>query len=305
MKKLLILAPLAVLLLTGASRTPMYNSYLQTSLDGNGKDITNVNRVTATTFTSPGAGVGSEKFGTNSAAAGSGAAAFGTNASAAGQEAVSFGKNTTAGGAGGIAIGGDATATQPGSIVLGHSGISLANGAMAIGPAATVGTGSDYGVAIGDDARVDDAHANSVAIGHESITDDENQIMLGTAIHTVKIPGSLTVDGNIVGNVKTYVARLTQASTAAPVATVLVNTLGDTVAWARSDVGRYTATLASVFTANKTTVNVKCATTAEGPSRADFQHTSTSVISVTTGDGGAYADDVLASGSWIEILVYP
>jgi hypothetical protein len=49
-----------------------------------------------------------------------------------------------------------------------------------------------------------------------------------------------------------YTALLTQSGTDAPVATVLENTLGGTVVWARSGVGTYSATLADAFTENKT-----------------------------------------------------
>lgn len=51
---------------------------------------------------------------------------------------------------------------------------------------------------------------------------------------------------------KMYTALLSQSGTDAPVATVLMNTLGGTVVWARTGVGVYTATLAGAFTENKT-----------------------------------------------------
>lgn len=54
------------------------------------------------------------------------------------------------------------------------------------------------------------------------------------------------------GGVKEYVALLTQTGTNAPVATVIKNTLGGTVVWTYDNVGRYTGTLASAFTENKT-----------------------------------------------------
>lgn len=53
---------------------------------------------------------------------------------------------------------------------------------------------------------------------------------------------------------KVYVAIINQAGTAAPVATVLENTLGGTVVWSRATIGTYTATLSGAFTASKTTV---------------------------------------------------
>ncbi len=57
-----------------------------------------------------------------------------------------------------------------------------------------------------------------------------------------------------------YTALITQTGTAAPVATVLQNTTGGTIAWTRPTnpgAGRYVATISGAnFTANKTTVIV-------------------------------------------------
>ena len=55
---------------------------------------------------------------------------------------------------------------------------------------------------------------------------------------------------------KVYIALLTQTGTDAPVATVLKNTLGGVPVWSYSNVGVYTGTLASAFTANKTITNI-------------------------------------------------
>ena len=52
-----------------------------------------------------------------------------------------------------------------------------------------------------------------------------------------------------------YTALLTQTGTNAPVATVLQNTTGGTIAWSYSNVGIYVATISSAtYTANKTAV---------------------------------------------------
>lgn len=51
----------------------------------------------------------------------------------------------------------------------------------------------------------------------------------------------------LLGNYKSYVATLKQSATNAPDATVLENTLGGTVVWARVGLGRYTATLTGGF----------------------------------------------------------
>jgi hypothetical protein len=55
---------------------------------------------------------------------------------------------------------------------------------------------------------------------------------------------------------KIYTALLTQSGTDAPVATVLENTLGGEVVWARGGVGNYTGTLVGAFTLNKTVSNI-------------------------------------------------
>ena len=54
-----------------------------------------------------------------------------------------------------------------------------------------------------------------------------------------------------------YTALITQAGTAAPVATVLQNTTGGTIVWTRNSTGRYVATISGAsYTANKTAVLV-------------------------------------------------
>jgi hypothetical protein len=53
---------------------------------------------------------------------------------------------------------------------------------------------------------------------------------------------------------KVYVALLGQTGTSAPSATIIQNTLSGTPVWSRESTGIYVLTLASEFTANKTTV---------------------------------------------------
>lgn len=72
---------------------------------------------------------------------------------------------------------------------------------------------------------------------------------------------------------KQYVALLTQTGTAAPVATVLSNTLGGTVVWARTSTGLYTATLSGAFASGKTLMFT-------GTSDAQFNAASGSLFSV-------------------------
>lgn len=118
---------------------------------------------------------------------------------------------------------------------------------------------------------------------------------------------SLVTSSAPAGNVavKVYRALLTQATTAAPSATVLENSLGDTVVWARSSTGTYTATLVGAFTSAKTFL----ITTGEAGTIAALKNvlitrTSADVVTVTTGSGGTLEDSVL-SNSPVQILVYP
>jgi hypothetical protein len=111
--------------------------------------------------------------------------------------------------------------------------------------------------------------------------------------------------------VKRYTALLTQTSTAAPVATVLQNTLSGTPAWARASQGTYTITLASAFTSNKTVVMFGTTLL----TNSDFTvvrsvKTSTSVITIYTLDVSVLLQasnltDELLNNTEIKIEVYP
>lgn len=109
------------------------------------------------------------------------------------------------------------------------------------------------------------------------------------------------------GSVKVYRALLTQAGVAAPVATVLENSLGGTPVWSYSGAGQYTMTLAGAFPSGKTFLNIR-ATGDPGATTdlAGVTRISDNAIFVGTGDPATatYNDNVL-DGTSIEILVYP
>ena len=95
-----------------------------------------------------------------------------------------------------------------------------------------------------------------------------------------------------------YTALLTQAGTAAPVATILQNTTGGTFTWTRQSAGNYTVTASSaLFTANKTIVFVNA-----GHGEQSFflywERTSTTTITLNT-----TGDSELQEGSF-EIRIY-
>jgi hypothetical protein len=106
-------------------------------------------------------------------------------------------------------------------------------------------------------------------------------------------------------SVKVYRALVTQSSTTAPTATVLENSLGGTLVWARSVAGTYTATLAGTFTSAKTFIMQPGETgTIAAIKNVLAVRTSADVVTVTTGSGGTLEDGVLSSYP-ISILVYP
>lgn len=99
-----------------------------------------------------------------------------------------------------------------------------------------------------------------------------------------------------------YEATLTQTSTAAPVATVLFNSIPTTMTWARSNTGIYTVTAgAAAFTANKTQVFLGGVAVDANVYSAI---TSTTVITVTTKNGGSAEDEVLSQTA-IRIVIFP
>ena len=109
--------------------------------------------------------------------------------------------------------------------------------------------------------------------------------------------------GNVA--VKSYRALVTQSSGTAPTATVLENSLGGAVVWARSSTGTYTATLTGAFTSAKTFIMQPGETgTIAAIKNVLAVRTSADVVTVTTGAGGTLEDSVLSSFP-IEILVYP
>ncbi|HRN79970.1 MAG TPA: hypothetical protein PKY29_04425 [Ferruginibacter sp.] len=90
-----------------------------------------------------------------------------------------------------------------------------------------------------------------------------------------------------------YVAHLQQEGTDAPVATVLKNTLGGTVVWARSSTGIYTATLVGAFTSGKTTVkhnNRYISPPFENDIYQQFSIISADVIEATVYEAGSPVD---------------
>jgi hypothetical protein len=97
-----------------------------------------------------------------------------------------------------------------------------------------------------------------------------------------------------------YTALLTQAGTAAPVATILQNTTGGTFTWTRQSTGSYTVTASTaLFTVNKTIVFGNYGNAGAGLIQ-DFDWNRASDTTITL---IVRADDKLVNGSF-EIRIY-
>lgn len=104
---------------------------------------------------------------------------------------------------------------------------------------------------------------------------------------------------------KVYVATLTQTGTAAPVATILQNTLGGTVTWSRVSAGIYLGTLTGAFTAGKVWVTVQ--STQETPLADIFGIRPDTVnrVSLSHGPIGGTPEDEFDSLVCVELRIYP
>lgn len=104
-----------------------------------------------------------------------------------------------------------------------------------------------------------------------------------------------------------YRAIVNQESADAPVATVLENSLPGTPVWARTGSGFYTMTLAGVFLADKTWVNLAAFSFygfAFTDTRIQFKRTSNDVLTFSIPDEGIPPDGTM-SRAMIEVRVYP
>jgi hypothetical protein len=117
----------------------------------------------------------------------------------------------------------------------------------------------------------------------------------------VQLDGAATIKGVPLVAHKLYVATLNQSLENAPVATVLVNTLGGNVVWSRADVGEYIGTLAGAFPPGKTVVFVsgrEIDVLMVGLRVSDYQ------IKVHTVELNGSPIDGYLNGSALEIRVY-
>lgn len=102
-----------------------------------------------------------------------------------------------------------------------------------------------------------------------------------------------------------YVALITQAAGAAPVATVLQNELSGPIAWTRTAQGNYTGTLAGAFTANKTFIVWPAFNINSSQQDEHFIWRDNANEIKWNSETGGLSDDGIITEHSIEIRVYP
>lgn len=112
---------------------------------------------------------------------------------------------------------------------------------------------------------------------------------------------SMSRQGKPVPAFREYAALLTQNDDGAPVATVIVNTLGGEVVWTRSGEGNYVGTLAGAFPVGKTLLLAAPPTSAF---QVNAYVSGGNSIGVDTADAGGDFNDSLLQGYAIDVRVY-
>tara|TARA_R110000744_G_scaffold297548_1_gene407317 strand:+ start:598 stop:1062 length:465 start_codon:yes stop_codon:yes gene_type:complete len=134
--------------------------------------------------------------------------------------------------------------------------------------------------------------------GTQKYTDHNGKRENQTRNFTVQSLGSL-INAGFAGGYNVYTALITQAGAVnPPVATIMQNTLGGTIAWTRTGIGAYTATIAdALFTLNKTMVFINGGS-ATATANIEWASPTTATVTIDT-----TVDSVLTGGS-LEIRVY-
>jgi len=102
-----------------------------------------------------------------------------------------------------------------------------------------------------------------------------------------------------------YTALLTQTGTAVPVATVMQNTTGGTIAWTRVSVGKYVATITdATYTANKTSSMVTSGGNNDAKLKpALYQNTTFEFFNLNYSLANGLSDTIAATTT-VEIRIY-
>ncbi len=137
------------------------------------------------------------------------------------------------------------------------------------------------------------------------LCDDNSEVKATIVVDTAFASMDAIIEASAGGaSYSVYTALLTQTGTDAPTAVVLENTLGGTVVWSYDSVGTYIATLAGVFTANKTFMIAHPngeTSSAMAIIPATLSVNEVQIFSVDDTNNGVE----LNGGAFVEIRVYP
>ncbi len=147
----------------------------------------------------------------------------------------------------------------------------------------------------------------AITYSYPEVTPVIGDYLVGTQISSSNATRNFTV-GDVVNaglGYTVYTALITQAVTAAPIATILKNNTTATLTWTRTANGKYTVTAdSSIFTANKTIVFINYG---KPPSEAvlpKWVRISDTAINVSTQDEQGGFDDGVLNGAAFEIRIY-
>jgi len=107
------------------------------------------------------------------------------------------------------------------------------------------------------------------------------------------------------GGYKVYTALITQTGTDAPVATVLQNTTGGTIAWSYSNVGIYVATISdATYTANKTAVLISSGGVSNSTVKSSVVNSTTALTVYQVDVGDQQPTNTISATTTLEIRIY-
>ena len=102
-----------------------------------------------------------------------------------------------------------------------------------------------------------------------------------------------------------YTALITQTGTDAPVATVLQNTTGGTIAWSYSNVGIYVATISdATYTANKTAVLISSGGVSNSTVKSSVVNSTTALTVYQVDVGDQQPTNTISATTTLEIRIY-
>ena len=172
------------------------------------------------------------------------------------------------------------------NIVAGNSGTVILNGNTVIG-----------------NANSDTLTVNATATFVEKGVFTQNITIPTTPSANSDAASKAYVDSQV--GYSTYVARVTQSGTNAPVATVISNNTGLTFTWSRNSTGSYRVSPSSAFVVNKTWIQMTGGDLSSGTTSVSIKDIGTAFASAVNVNlvNGNVADNITAA--FVEIRIYP